>query len=66
MSQQLHLFANELANELANEPFSEELPDANHHLLMAQTRQLFHHQGSNAELVERIKTVIQAIDERCK
>jgi len=58
MSQQLHLFT----NEFANEPFSEELSDTNN-LLIAQTRQLFHHQGSNAELIERIKTAIQAIDE---
>lgn len=74
MSQQLHLFS--------SEPFSPELQEApangavassmstdrlsSNSLLIAQTRQLFGHDGSNAELIERIKTVVTALNERCR
>jgi uncharacterized protein YhaN len=56
MSQQLHLFSNQSS--------STDSPEFSGSIL-AQTRQLFRHQGSNAELIQRIKTVIKAIDERC-
>jgi hypothetical protein len=56
MSQQLHLFPSQSsASESGGLSGS----------ILAQTRQLFRHQGSNAELVQRIKTVVKAIDERC-
>lgn len=62
MSQQLYLFSSE---PLSEELQGEELQDADS-LLVAQTRELFHHSGSNAELIDRIQSVIQAIDEHCK
>jgi hypothetical protein len=33
--------------------------------LLTQTRELFHHQGSDSELVQQIVVAIQAIDELC-
>lgn len=56
MSQQLHLFSNQSS--------SADSPEISGSIL-AQTRQIFRHQGSNAELIQRIKSVIKVIDERC-
>jgi hypothetical protein len=56
MPQQLHLFSNQSS--------SADSPEISGSIL-AQTRQIFRHEGSNAELIQRIKSVIKVIDERC-
>jgi hypothetical protein len=55
MPQQLYLFKNQF-QETAPSPAS----------LLEQTRQLFQHQGSNAELIEQIRAAIEAIEELCE
>ncbi|NJR63742.1 MAG: hypothetical protein HC769_36225 [Cyanobacteria bacterium CRU_2_1] len=54
MLQQLHLFAKDLDHEEPNPSSPNGLVD--------ETRQLFQHQGSNSELVERIMNAVRAID----
>lgn len=49
-------------------PFSNGIAEAHYPSsdLLEQTRQLFHHQGSDAELVEVIHQAINAIQELCQ
>jgi hypothetical protein len=57
MSHQLHLF-----------PDAPVLPltDAPSEALLEQTRQLFQHEGSNAELMTRIMNAIDVLQEICE
>ncbi|MBW4662115.1 MAG: hypothetical protein KME15_25965 [Drouetiella hepatica Uher 2000/2452] len=55
MPQQLQLFSETLSSQ---EDATDLLPTD---LLLNETRLLFRHQGSNAELIERVLTAIKAI-----
>jgi hypothetical protein len=57
MSQQLLLFSNDLCPD--------DSQDLSSDLLLEQTRELFQHQGSTSELIERIMTAIHVLDELC-
>ncbi len=57
MLQQLQLSFDSFAVELETSPVNP---------LVEQTRELFQHQGSDAELVELIQTAIDAIHELCE
>lgn len=56
MSQQLHLFPET----------STALNDTASDALVEQTKQLFQHNGSNAELMLQIMSAIKALDEICE
>ena len=49
-------------------PFPDSIAEARYSSsdLLEQTRQLFHHEGSDAELVEMIHQAINAIQELCQ
>ncbi len=57
MSQQLHLFPDAPVFPLT---------DARSETLLEQTRQLFQHEGSNAELMTRIMNAINVLQEICE
>ncbi len=61
MSQQLYLFpqAPTLDSTFRQSDLASEV-------LLEQTRELFQHHGSNAELMSQIMTAIQALDEICE
>jgi hypothetical protein len=60
MAHQLPLFAEESCSEDSQDSFADSTDQ-----LLIQTRQLFQHQGSNAELIERVRTATRIIKEHC-
>lgn len=73
MSQQLHLFSPDLSANVdsanvdsVNVDSVNVDEDSAADSLVEQTRQLFQHQGSNAELIERIVAATKALNALCK
>lgn len=61
MSQQLYLFP-QAPTLTATLQYS----DSSSEVLLEQTRELFQHHGSNAELMSQIMTAIRALDQICE
>lgn len=66
MPQQLQLFV-EASSRPSSMSLASSSPDESaSDSLLEQTRQLFQHRGSNAELMTQIMTAIKALDEICE
>lgn len=66
MSQQLYLFPQAPTLPSALLPTALQYSDAPSEVLLEQTRELFQHHGSNAELMSQIMTAIRALDQICE
>lgn len=69
MSQQLQLFAETTSmpqNVFLDVPLSDTSSDTGYDPLLEQTRQLFQHDGSNAELMTQVMNAINALNEICE
>lgn len=60
MSQQLHLFPSLSSSK---EDSSSTIDTVS---IVEQTKQIFHHNGSTADLIQRIVAATKAIDEQCQ